>query len=86
MPCAKAQQYNPRREIANKQSQFSSVDAVAKVCPGSHGMGRKDTSAQEQAGRECFQRKLSLREEKGCKRWHCHSENLKYTVWQEHGF
>ena len=41
------------------------VDAVAEVCPGSHGMGRKGTSAQEQAVRECFQRKLSLREEKG---------------------
>ena len=65
MPCAKAQQYNPGRERANKQSQLSAVDAMAKVYPGSHGMGRKGTSAQKQAVRECFQKKLSLREEKG---------------------
>lgn len=63
--CVKAQKYNPRRGMANKQSQFSAIDTKAEMCTGSRGMERKDTSAQKQETRECLQWKLSLRQGKG---------------------
>ena len=72
--------------MANKQSQFSAIDTKAEMCPGSHGMERKDTSAQKQEIRECLQGKLSLRQGKGLQQGTLPFRELKYAVWQEHRF
>lgn len=74
--------------MASKQSQFTAIDAVAEKCTGSHGMERKGTSAQKQAGDRGMHPEETEPRGKGraCSRERHHSGNVKCTVWQEHGF